>query len=60
MADLKERATAGLRYALLEVPEGRGRYKHIADLMNERGIKTFRGGRWTSENVRRQLERGKA
>jgi hypothetical protein len=60
MASFKERAAAGLRYALLEIPVGRGRYKQIADLMNDRGIKTLRGGLWTAENVRKQLKRGKA
>jgi hypothetical protein len=58
MADFKERATAGLQYALLEVPEGPGRYKRIADIMNERGIKTLRGGKWTAENIRKRLKRG--
>jgi hypothetical protein len=60
MASFKERAATGLQYALLEIPEGRGRYKQIAEMMNERGIKTLRGGLWTAENVRKQLERGKA
>ena len=44
---------------LLEIPEGPGRYKCIADCMNGRGSKTFRGGVWTDENVRKQLKRGK-
>jgi hypothetical protein len=60
MAGFKERARAGLQYALLEVPEGPTRYKQIADLLNGRGIKAFRGGTWTAENVRKQLVRGKA
>src|SRR5713226_4924951 len=44
MVGFKARATAGLQYALLEIPEGPRRYKRIADMMNGRGIKTFRGG----------------
>jgi hypothetical protein len=60
MADFKERATAGLRYALSEIPEGPNRHKNIADFLHERGIKAYRGGGWTAENVRKQLTRGKA
>jgi hypothetical protein len=60
MADFKERATAGLRYALSEIPEGPNRHKNIADFLHKRGIKAYRGGGWTAENVRKQLTRGKA
>jgi hypothetical protein len=59
-AGFKEGATGGLRHALSEIPEGPNRHKNIADFLNERGIKTFRGGAWTEENVRKQLKRGKA
>jgi hypothetical protein len=60
MAGFKEGATAGLRHALSEIPEGPARHKNIADFLNERGIKAYRGGGWTAENVRKQLMRGKA
>jgi hypothetical protein len=47
-------------HCLSEIPEGPNRYKNIAHFLNERGIKAYRGGEWTAENVRKQLMRGKA
>ena len=45
---------AALVAALAEVPEGRGRWKAMAGLLNERDVPTPGGGRiWTPENVRK-------
>ena len=60
MANLDRRARDGLVAAVSEIPEKRGRYRQIADVLNEREIRTFNGGRWTPENVRKALRRGKA
>jgi hypothetical protein len=44
---------AALAAALAEVPEGRGRWKAVAGLLNEREVPTFGGGTtWTPDNVR--------
>lgn len=43
-----------LAAALAEVPEGRGRWKAVALLLNERDVPTLGGGTcWTSDNVRK-------
>lgn len=45
---------AALAAALAEVPEGRGRWKAVAGLLNEREVPTFGGGTtWTPDNVRK-------
>jgi hypothetical protein len=45
---------AALAAALAEVPEGRGRWKAMAALLNEREVPTFGGGTtWTPDNVRK-------
>lgn len=45
---------AALAAALAEVPEGRGRWKAVAGLLNEREVTTFGGGTtWTPDNVRK-------
>ncbi|KQP00284.1 hypothetical protein [Methylobacterium sp. Leaf91] len=55
---------AALAAALAEVPEGRGRWKAVASLLNARGVPTFGGGTtWTLDNVRkatRDVEAGTA
>ena len=45
---------AAVAKALAEVPEGRGRWKAVAGLLNEREVPTFGGGTtWTPDNVRK-------
>ena len=45
---------AALAAALAEVPDGRGRWKAIALLLNEREVPTLGGGTcWTPDNVRK-------
>jgi hypothetical protein len=45
---------AALAAALAEVPEGRGRWKAVAELLNVRKVPTFGGGAtWTPDNVRK-------
>lgn len=58
--DAEERARrrqdvpAALAAALAEVPEGRGRWKAVAELLNARKVPTFGGGAtWTPDNVRK-------
>ncbi len=53
MARLRLDAHQGLQAALAEVPDGNGRWQAIAGLLNGRGVRTIRGGRWTAENVRK-------
>ena len=53
MARLRLQAHVGLQAALAEVPNGTGRWQAAAGLLNERGIRTIRGGTWTAENVRK-------
>jgi len=45
---------AALAAALAEVSEGRGRWKAVANLLNEREVPTLGGGTcWTPDNVRK-------
>jgi hypothetical protein len=53
MTRLRLEAHAGLKAALAEVPEGDGRWRTIARLLDSRGIRSIRGQRWTAENVRK-------
>ncbi len=53
MARLRLDAHEGLQAALAEVPDGTGRWKAVAGLLNGRGVRTIRGGSWTAENVRK-------
>ena len=53
MARLRLDAQEGLQAALAEVPDGNGRWKNIAVLLNGRGVRTIRGGTWTATNVRK-------
>lgn len=60
MRDAEERerrrrvVPAALALALTEVPEGRGRWSAVAELLNGREIPTLGGGStWTAENVRK-------
>lgn len=53
MARLRLDAHQGLQAALAEVPDGNGRWQAIAGLLNGRGVRTIRCGRWTAENVRK-------
>jgi hypothetical protein len=57
MESLRRKAGGGLAAALGEVPDRPGRYRELADRLNEQGIKTVRGGLWTAENVRKALKR---
>ena len=57
MARLRLDAHVGLQAALAEVPDGNGRWKAVAGLLNGRGVQTIRGGAWTAENVRKLAER---
>jgi hypothetical protein len=41
------------------MPDGPGQYKKIAEWLNEREIRTNRGGIWTAENVRKEIKRKK-
>ena len=56
-ARLRRDARAGLEDALARTPEGPGRTKAMADLLNATGVATVRGGAWTAENVRKALGR---
>ncbi|WP_407525066.1 hypothetical protein [Methylobacterium oryzisoli] len=48
---------AALAAALAEVPEGRGRWKAVALLLNAREVPTFGGGAiWTPDNVRKAAQ----
>lgn len=60
MRDAEERARrrqgvpAALTAALAETPEGRGRWKAVAELLNARKVPTSGGGAtWTPDNVRK-------
>lgn len=53
MTQLRLEAQEALQAALLEVPAGDGRWQIVAKLLNDRGVKTIRGGSWTRENVRK-------
>ena len=53
MTRLRLEAQEAVQAALLEVPAGDGRWQVVAELLNERGVRTIRGGRWTPENVRK-------
>jgi hypothetical protein len=55
-AELRRRAEQGFAQALAEIPEGPGRYTAIADWLNEKGIRTRTGLRWTEENVRHVMK----
>ncbi len=43
------------RDAIPEIKPGRGRNRKIADWLNQRGIMTFEGRKWTDENVRKAI-----
>ncbi len=47
------------RPELLRYRMGPGQYKKIAEWLNAREIRTNRGGIWTAENVRKEIERKK-
>lgn len=53
MARLRLDAEDGLCTALAATPEGQGRWRAVADLLNTKKVKTIRGGSWTPENVRK-------
>ena len=53
MTQLRLEAQEALQAALLEVPAGDGRWHIVAGLLNDRAVRTIRGGRWTPENVRK-------
>lgn len=57
MATLSQAAHEALQQALEAVPEGRGRWRTMADWLNQQGVKTIRGGAWTSESVRKLVGR---
>lgn len=46
--------------ALARLPEGSGRWSAAADELNERGIITATGRRWTAEGVRKAYQRSAA
>lgn len=54
-AALRRHVNAGLATAFVQVPEGSGRYRAMADHLNSRGIRTLRGVPWTEDNVRMAL-----
>ncbi len=53
MTRLRLEAQEALQAALLEVPTGDRRWQIVAELLNDRAVRTIRGGRWTPENVRK-------
>lgn len=53
MAHLRLEAEDGLRAALAATPQGQERWQIVADLLNEKKVKTIRSGCWTPENVRK-------
>ena len=58
---LRLAAHEGLQAALAAVPPGDGRWDAVARRLNDKGIGTIRGGRWTAENVRKlAMRRGLA
>jgi len=57
---LRFRAVNGLREALKEAQPGPGLPKRIVEVLNEKGIKTANGKRWTTDNVERAIENLKA
>ncbi len=54
---LKLEARGALRQALAETPEGDGRWETIAERLNDAGVRTGTGARWTPENVRKNAVR---